>query len=91
MSSTPVSSQTAAGGSDRAPGADVGTSGVAELAELLRETAEHHDHYEKTHAEHNWWDWYAPYLDARQHGDDADAAVTAANRYMDEVKQVPAR
>jgi hypothetical protein len=64
---------------------------VAELAELLHETAEHHDHYEKTHEEHNWWDWYAPYLHARLHGDDADAAVAAANRYMDDVKRVRAR
>ena len=64
---------------------------MAELAELLHETADHHDHYEKTHEQHNWWDWYAPYLDARQHGDDPDAAVQAANRYMDEVKHVRAR
>ncbi len=66
-------------------------TGVAELAELLHETAEHHDHFEKTHAEHNWWDWYAPYLDARLHGEGPDAAVTTANRYMDEVKHVGPR
>jgi len=77
----------------RLPGrewAGEGATGVPELAELLNETAEHHDHYEQTHVQHNWWDWYAPYLDARQHGEDPDAAVRAANRYMDEVKHVAA-
>ena len=64
---------------------------VAILAELLRETSEHHDHYEKTHAEHHWWDWYAPYLSARQNGSSSEEAVTAANRYMDEVIHVPSR
>ena len=67
-----------------------GTTGVAGLAELLHETAEHHDHFEKTHEQHNWWDWYAAYIDARRHGDDSDAAVQAANRYMAEVKHVRA-
>lgn len=67
-----------------------GTSGVEGLAELLHETSEHHDHYEKTHQQHNWWDWYAAYVDARRHGDDPDAAVEAANRYMDEVKHIAA-
>jgi hypothetical protein len=61
---------------------------VATLAELLRETAEHHDHYEKTHAEHHGWDWYAPYLSARQRGSSPAEAVTAANRYMEEVLHV---
>ena len=77
-----MSSQTAAKRSDAAA---IGT-----LAELLHETAEHHDHYEKTHEPHNWWDWYAAYLDARQHGDDPQTAVAAANRYMDDVKHVRA-
>ena len=67
------------------------TTSVAELAELLDETAEHHDHYEKTHEQHDWWDWYAPYLDARLHGQGSDAAVRAADRYMDEVKHVSLR
>jgi hypothetical protein len=58
---------------------------IAELADLLHETAEHHDAYEKTHEAHNWWDWYAAYFHARQRGDDPDAAVKAANSYMDEV------
>jgi catechol 2,3-dioxygenase-like lactoylglutathione lyase family enzyme len=62
--------------------------GVATLAELLRETSEHHDHYEKTHAEHHWWDWYAPYLSARQNGSSPEAAVAAADRYMEEVLHV---
>jgi catechol 2,3-dioxygenase-like lactoylglutathione lyase family enzyme len=64
---------------------------VATLAGLLRETSEHHDHYEKTHAKHNWWNWYAPYLSARQNGSSPEEAVTAADRYMDEVLHVPAQ
>jgi catechol 2,3-dioxygenase-like lactoylglutathione lyase family enzyme len=64
---------------------------VATLAELLRETSEHHDHYEKTHAEHHWWDWYAPYLSARQQGSSPEEATAAADRYMEEVLQVPLR
>lgn len=61
---------------------------VPELAELLHETSLHHDAYEKTHAPHNWWDWYASYLNARLDGAGSDAAVEAANRYMDEVLHV---
>jgi catechol 2,3-dioxygenase-like lactoylglutathione lyase family enzyme len=64
---------------------------IANLAELLHETAEHHDHYEKTHAQHNWWDWYAPYFSARQNGSNPEEASAAADRYMDEVFQVPPR
>jgi len=62
---------------------------VPELAELLHETSLHHDAYEKAHAPHNWWDWYASYLNARLDGSGSDAAVKAANRYMDEVLHVP--
>jgi hypothetical protein len=64
---------------------------VATLAELLHETAERHDHFEKTHAEHQWWDWYAPYLSARQNGSDPEHAAAAADRYMEEVVEVPPR
>ena len=64
---------------------------VATLATLLHETGEHHDHFEKTHAEHHWWDWYAPYLSARQQGSSPEEAAAAADRYMDEVLQVPSR
>ncbi len=64
---------------------------VATLAELLRETAERHDHYEKTHAEHHWWDWYAPYLSARQNDGSPEEAAAAADRYMEDVLQVPPR
>ena len=64
---------------------------VATLAELLHETEQHHGHYEKTHAKHNWWEWYAPYLNARQDGKSPEEAVAAADRYMDEVRHVPAR
>jgi|SRR5215813_4468778 len=67
------------------------TTDVATLADLLRETAEHHDHYEKTHAEHHWWDWYAPYLSARQNGNNTEEAAAAADRYMDDVFHVPLR
>jgi len=66
------------------------TANIAAEADLLRETAEHHDHYEKTHAPHNWWDWYAAYYDAREHGQTPDEAVTAANRYMDDVLHIAA-
>jgi hypothetical protein len=66
------------------------TANVAARADLLRETAEHHDHYEKTHAPHNWWDWYSAYFGAREHGKTPDEAVTAANRYMDEVLHIAA-
>lgn len=64
---------------------------VATLAALLRETAERHDRYEKTHAEHNWWDWYAPYLSARQQGSSPEEAAAAADRYMEEVFDIPPR
>ena len=64
---------------------------IATLAELLRETSGRHDRYEKTHAEHHWWDWYAPYLNARQNGNNPEEAVAVANRYMDDVLHVPAR
>jgi hypothetical protein len=63
---------------------------IAATAALLKETAEHHDHYEKTHGPHDWWDWYAAYFVARRAGSPPDAAVAAANRYMDEVFQIPA-
>jgi catechol 2,3-dioxygenase-like lactoylglutathione lyase family enzyme len=64
---------------------------VATLAGLLHETEEHHGQYEKTHAEHHWWDWYAPYLSARQNGGSPEEAAAAADRYMEEVLQVPPR
>ena len=78
---------------DRLPGRDwkltrARTMHVATLADLLHETEQHHGDYEKTHAEHHWWDWYAPYLSARQNGRSPEEAVTAANRYMDEVLHV---
>src|SRR5438309_2080634 len=61
---------------------------VANLAELLHETADHHDEFEKAAPKHDWWDWYAPYLDARQRGMAPDEAVTAADRYMEQVRHV---
>jgi hypothetical protein len=61
---------------------------IAARAGLLQETAEHHDHYEKTHAPHNWWDWYAAYMVAREEGSTPDAAVTAAGRYMADVRHI---
>jgi catechol 2,3-dioxygenase-like lactoylglutathione lyase family enzyme len=60
---------------------------VASLAELLRETEEHHGPYEKTHGKHRWSDWYAPYLSARQNGQSAEDAATAADAYMKGVTQ----
>ena len=62
---------------------------VATLAELLHETAEHHGHYEKTHPEHNWWDWYAPYIHARQQGSSPTDAATAADLYMEKLRNAP--
>ena len=64
---------------------------VAALAQLLHETEEHHGDYEKTHDKHSWWDWYAPYFSARQNGSSPEEAVAAADRYMEEHFQVPAR
>ena len=63
---------------------------VADLADLLHETAEHHDAFEKAAPPHDWWDWYAAYMDARQGGNDPEAASAAAGRYMAEVKGVVA-
>jgi hypothetical protein len=64
---------------------------VATLAELLHETEQYHGDYEKTHAEHHWWDWYAPYLSTRQKGGSPAEAAAAADRYMEEHFEVPAR
>ena len=55
---------------------------VATLADLLRETEQHHGAFEASTPQHSWADWYAPYLDARLHGKTPDAAVEAADRYM---------
>ena len=68
-----------------------GAIDIGMLAELLHETEQRHGEYEKTHAEHHWWDWYAPYLSARQSGSSPEEAVTAADRYMEEVLHVPPR
>ena len=69
--------------------ARAGTLDIGMLAELLHEAEQRHGNYEKRHAKHNWWDWYAPYLSARQNGSSPAEAVTAADRYMDEVLHVP--
>jgi catechol 2,3-dioxygenase-like lactoylglutathione lyase family enzyme len=69
--------------------AQPGTVDVASLSELLRETEEHHGAYEKTHGKHHWSDWYAPYLSARQKGSSPEEASAAADRYMNEVVQIP--
>jgi catechol 2,3-dioxygenase-like lactoylglutathione lyase family enzyme len=61
---------------------------VATLAGLLSETAEHHGNFEKTHAEHQWWDWYAPYLNARQNGNNPEEAAAAADSYMEKILHV---
>lgn len=64
---------------------------VETLAQLLHETAEHHDHFEKIAPPHDWWDWYAPYLNAREHGNTPEQAVAAANLYMKEVRHIVPR
>ena len=61
---------------------------IATLAELLHETAQAHDHFEKASAPHDWWDWYAPYLHARQQGSTPEEATAAADRYMEDVRNV---
>jgi catechol 2,3-dioxygenase-like lactoylglutathione lyase family enzyme len=61
---------------------------VATLAGLLSETAEHHGNFEKTHTEHQWWDWYAPYLNARQNGNNPEEAAAAADSYMEKILHV---
>jgi catechol 2,3-dioxygenase-like lactoylglutathione lyase family enzyme len=61
---------------------------VPRLAELLKETGLHHDAFEKSHEPHDWWDWYAPYLDARERGEDSDAAKSAADRYAEDVRKI---
>ena len=48
------------------------------------DAAIHHGAYEAIAPAHDWWNWYAPYLDARQHGDDAREAEAIADRYMEE-------
>jgi predicted enzyme related to lactoylglutathione lyase len=63
-------------------------TGVATLAGLLLETALHHGRFEQAAPVHDWWDWYAPYLDARRHGSNAEQATAAADRYMKEVHGV---
>ena len=55
---------------------------VANLADLLRETEQHHGAFEASTPKHSWADWYAPYLDARLHGETSDEAVQAADLYM---------
>jgi hypothetical protein len=61
---------------------------VAQLADLLHETSFHHGAFEAVAPPHNWWDWYAAYMDARERGNSSEDAVTAANRYMADVKHI---
>ena len=63
---------------------------VATLAILLRETAEHHDAFEQRAPKHDWWDWYAPYLATRQRGGTPEQASRAADRYMEDIRDVVA-
>ena len=63
---------------------------VASLAELLHETSIRHGSFEAAAPPHDWWDWYASYMEARQSGSSPDDASAAADRYMAEVKDVPA-
>jgi hypothetical protein len=58
---------------------------VATLPDLLRETEQHHGAFEASTPKHSWADWYAPYLDARLHGNTSDEAVEAADEYMKDV------
>jgi hypothetical protein len=61
------------------------------LAELLHETPEHHDRFEKEAPPHDWRDGYAPDLSARQNGSTPNEATAAADRYMQEVRDVVRR
>ena len=61
---------------------------VAELATLLHETADHHGSFEAAAPPHDWWDWYAPYLTARLEGSSSEDAVAAADRSMQQVRNI---
>jgi hypothetical protein len=61
---------------------------IARLAELLHETSELHGSFEAAAPKHDWWDWYAAYMDARQRGNASADAITSADAYMAEVKNV---
>jgi len=61
---------------------------VASLAELLHETSELHGAFEAAAPPHDWWDWYSAYMVARQGGSSSEEAVSAADRYMADVKDV---
>lgn len=63
---------------------------IAALADLLHETAERHGSFEAAAPPHDWWDWYAAYMVSRQHGIARERAVTAADTYMAEEKNVVA-
>lgn len=72
----------------RLPGREWKSKGEVDidaLAELLREAGKNHHHYETTHAAHEWSDWYAPYMSARQRGDNPEDAAAAATRRMTEI------
>ena len=72
---------------ERLPGRG-GLLGVATRSQLLRETALRHGGFEAVAPPHDWWDWYAAYMDAREQGDEPDAAAATAGRYMADVKGV---
>jgi catechol 2,3-dioxygenase-like lactoylglutathione lyase family enzyme len=72
---------------ERLPGRVEATDSGA-LAQLLLETALRHGEFEAIAPPHDWWDWYAAYMAARQSGSAPDDAVTAADRYMADVKGV---
>ena len=65
-----------------------GDEDVQAIADLLHETSILHGTFEAAAAPHDWWDWYAAYFHARQQGATSDDAVTAANRYMADVKHI---
>lgn len=71
-------------------GGHTGAMGIADLAELLHETSIRHGAFEAASPPHDWWDWYAAYMDARQGGQEPDAAERSADAYMSEVKGVVA-
>ncbi len=65
------------------------TADLGDLFGVARSTV--YRAFEKAAPPHDSWDWYAPYLSARQHGSTPEEATAAADRYMQEVRDVVRR
>jgi catechol 2,3-dioxygenase-like lactoylglutathione lyase family enzyme len=67
----------------RLPGRGESSVDVGTLTELLRDAETHHGQYEPTAPKHHWSGWYAAYIVARERGQTAPDAVTAATRHVE--------